>query len=295
MRVLPPAVKRTILQNRRRVLDGFIKGRTLSGRLGPLPSFLIIGFGRCGTTYLYDRLLEHPNVCPALVKEIDFFTTHYEKGEDWYRAHFASALNWRGDEPVIVGEASVGYVIGPRAPHRIASLIPDVKIIVMVRNPVDRAHSHFHHNRRLGIEPLESFDEAIDAESERLAAFSSTPSGRSKINGYGRAHFSYLSQGFYADYLERWIDIFPSEQLLVIQSEEFYRNPSKTLGNVSEYIGLPDWQPHENVGHKQFSYPKMSSETRQRLTEISRPHNERLFALVGETYGWDVELHANGR
>lgn len=288
VKVLPPLVKRTILQNRRRVLDGFIKCRTLSGRLGPLPTFLIIGFGRCGTTYLYDRLLEHPNVRPALVKEIDFFTSNYAKGVDWYRAHFASALDWRGDGPIAVGEASVGYVVGPRAPYRVESLLPDVKIIVMVRNPVDRAYSHFYHNRRLGIEPLSSFEEAIDAETERLAFLTTQPPGSSRINGYGHVHFSYLTQGFYANYLERWLDVFPRERLMVVQSEEFYRDPSGTLHGVTDYLGLPDWRPQDYAGHKQFSYPKMSPETRSRLTEISHPHNERLFAMLGEDYVWNT-------
>jgi hypothetical protein len=287
VKVLPPVVKRTILQNRRRVVDGFIKGRTLSGRLGPLPNFLIIGFGRCGTTYLHDRLLEHPNVRPALVKEIDFFTSNYDKGVDWYRAHFASALNWRGDGPVAVGDASVGYVVGPRVPQRVASLLPDVKIVVMVRNPVDRAHSHFHHNRRLGIEPLASFQDAIDAEAERLAFLRAQPSDGARINGYGHVHFSYLTQGFYADYLGRWLDVFPREQVMVVQSEEFYRDPSDTLQGITGCLGLPNWCPRDYAGHKQFSYPKMIPETRSRLTGLSRPHNERLFAMLGEDYGWN--------
>lgn len=283
VKVLPPPVKRGILRNRRRVVDGLVGYRRLAGRLGPLPSFLIIGYGRCGTTYLYDRLLEHPNICPALMKEINYFTNHYERGMDWYRAHFASALDWRGAGPVAVGEASVGYVVGPKAPYRVAEQLPDVKLIVLVRNPVDRAHSHFHHNRRLGVEPLASFEDAIEAEPTRM---------RASINGFGDANFTYLTQGFYADTLERWLEVFPRERLLVVQSEKFYRQPSTTLRGVTDYLGLPNWSPQEYAGHKQFSYSKMSPETRAMLEERSRPHNERLFALLGEDFGWNTPLQA---
>lgn len=295
IKILPPPVKRSILRNRRRAMDGVIGYRRLSGRLGPLPTFLIIGFGRCGTTYLYDRLLEHPNIRPSLVKEINFFTNNYSRGIDWYRAHFTSALDWQGDGPVAVGDASVGYVVGSRVPYRVTEHLPEAKIIVLVRNPVDRAQSHFYHNRRLGLEPLPTFEAAIDAEAERMCALPSRSAGGSGINGFGRAHFSYMTQGFYANYLDRWLDVFPPERLMIIQSEEFYRDPSGTLRGVTDYLGLPDWRPQEYAGHKQFSYPKMNPETRKRLSELSHPHNERLFAMVGENYGWNDEFLAGNR
>lgn len=287
VKVLPTSVKQSVLHHRWHVLDAAIKYRSFRGQLGPLPHFLIIGGQRCGSTYIYDRMREHPGVCGALVKEVHFFNTNtrFRKGPDWYRGNFPSpdVLNpENGHGPSkITGEAS-GYLFHPLAPGRIAALMPDVKIIGLLRNPVDRAYSHYQHMRRLGYEHVLTFEEAIDLESDRLAK-----EVEEGVFGHHHHHHSYLARGIYADQLPAWFDVFSRDQLLFIQSEALYRDPSAVLKEAARFLELPDWEPEEYSGHKQFPYSDISDETRTWLEDYFRPHNERLFNMLGVDYGWN--------
>lgn len=286
VRVLPSPVKRRILHHRRQALNVLIRRRIRSGRLGPPPTFLILGYGKCGTTELYDRLLEHPNVPPSLTKEVNYFIHQYRQGLDWYLAHFASALDRSEEGPIAVGEASPGYVCHPHAPDRIAELVPDVKLIVLLRDPVARAYSHYHHQRRLGYEPLPTFEEAVEAEPDRIRGETERMRDDPTYRGFDWYMYSYLEQGIYANHLPWWLDRFPRENLLILQSESFYRDTAATLRDITAFLGLPDWAPRESKDHKSFHYPRMKPETRARLQEYFAPHNERLYAMLGVDYGW---------
>ena len=288
VKVLPPRVKRRILHHRRDVLDAIINYRIRTGQLGPLPSFLIIGFGKCGTTYLYERLQQHPNIYPSLRKEVNYFIFRYDESVDWYRAHFASACGHSGNGLVVTGEASPGYVLNPGAPRRIAELLPEVKLVVLVRDPVERAYSQYQHQRRLGVEDLPTFEAALDAEADRLRGkkerLLSDPDYREEYSWYTR---SYRTQGIYADYLEPWLELYRRDQLLIIPSGTLYRDASSTLQAITSFLGLPGWKPEIPERHRSFSYPAMNPDTRARLKEFYAPHNERLFAMLGVNYGWN--------
>lgn len=287
VKVLPPTVKRRMLHHRRQALDALIAYRIRSGRLGPLPSFLILGYGKCGTTELYDRLVEHPQIASSLTKEVNYFSHQYGRGLPWYRAHFTTARGQGVGGPLVSGEASPGYVCNPHAPGRIAEVVPEAKLIVLVRNPVDRAYSQYHHQRRLGFEPLPTFEAAIAAEPDRVRGEAERMEHDPSYHGFNKFMYSYLGHGIYADHLPRWLEAFPPDQLLVLQSEGFYRNTSATLRQVTSFVGLSDWTPRESTGHKAFRYPKMNPVTRAQLEEFFAPHNERLFDLLGVNYGWN--------
>ena len=288
VRVLPAPAKRQILRQRRRILDVVIANRIRSGRLGPLPSFLILGFGKCGTTELFDRLTEHPGVANSLTKEVNYFSHQYGRGIEWYRAHFSNALVGNGHGlPLAAGEASPGYACHPHAPGRVAQTIPNVKLIVLVRNPVARAYSQYQHQRRLGFEPLTSFEAAIAKEPDRVRGEAQRMEADPTYPGFPRYMYSYLSHGIYADHLPRWLNTFPRDQLKVVASEAFYRKPDETLRMITRYLDLPDWTPPTHHRHKSFAYPPMNPETRERLQDFFEPHNERLFALLGEDFGWN--------
>ncbi|HEX3721936.1 MAG TPA: sulfotransferase domain-containing protein [Nitrolancea sp.] len=287
IRTLPTTAVRHIFRHRRQAVDAMVRLRIRTGRLGPLPSFLVIGFGKCGTTELYDRLVEHPNVLPSLRKEINYFMYRYAEGVDWYRAHFAMPLMNGEKEPYVVGEASPGYAIDPFAPQRVADLIPNVKLIVLLRDPVARAYSHYHHERRLRMEPLDSFEAALAAEPERLRGERERVYSDPTYRRFAWYLDSYVTQGIYADYLPQWLDVFPREQLLAIQSEAFFRDPATTLQTIVRFLELPDWTPPPHQGHKAFVYPPMRPEVKEKLREFYAPHNERLFALLDVDYGWN--------
>jgi hypothetical protein len=293
VQTLPPAVKRGLLRRRENVIDAAIGARRALGRAGTLPHFIIIGGQKCGTTYLYDRLIEHPRIRACLFEplndgEIHYFHRRYRKGLDWYRANFpevSSVANGEGPVTTVSGEAS-GYLFYPHAPERITREAPDAKLIALLRNPIDRAVSHYHHEVRLGFETL-SLRDALQREPERLRGETARVLRDPEYFSFARNHYSYLARGFYADQLPWWWEHFPREQLLVIQSEAFYRDPVTTLRRVTEFLELEDWQPEPYRGHKSYGYGRLAPETRQKLADHFREANQRLFQLLGTDYDWD--------
>jgi len=160
-----------------------------------MPDFLIIGAQKCGTTSLYRYLIQHPQIEPAIKKEIHYFDLNYNKPIQWYLNQFP-ALKTQSDR--ITGEATPYYIFHPHAPYRIKEHMPDAKIIVLLRNPVDRAYSHYHYAVERYGETL-SFEEALDIENERLAGemekFQKNPYYKSR----NYRCFSYQKRGIYIE------------------------------------------------------------------------------------------------
>ena len=249
-----------------------------------LPSFLIIGAQRSGTTSLYRYLAEHPNVKPAIKKEIQFFDFKYGKGINWYRAHFPMAGS---DNLFITGEARPNYLFHADAPARAASILPEVMLLAILRNPVERAYSNFWHEVRLGHE-RRSFEEAVRREKDKLVAHSGSHDDDNGDYNFDLHHHSYLGRGLYAQQIERWLKFFRKEQLLVIQSESFYADPPLILAKINKFLNLPEheWESHPRKLYNRASYPEMGDKTQQTLLEFFRPHNERLFEILGREFNW---------
>ncbi len=268
------------------------RNRTASWRT--VPDLLIVGGQRCGTSSLYKWLGRHPNVAPSLRKEIEYFSIDYAKGEAWYRAHFPLEVRRRlagaTGRPFLTFEATPDYLFDPRVPERVASLLPDVKLIAMLREPADRAVSHYHHNVRLGHEPLD-LEAALLAEEQRLA------DGWSRVteDPYDRAvefrRFAYVARGRYADQIERWRRHLPAEQMLVVRSEELFSDPAETFARITRFLGLPDWQPAEFRNYSYLNaldgdYPPPSAAARRYLEEQFAEPNARLVELLGDDFRW---------
>ncbi len=176
-----------------------------TAKLYVLPDMIIIGAMKCGTTSLFRYLAEHPDFFPPMTKEIHFFDSKYDQGLDWYRRRFPTKIKrltcrLRGRR-IITGEASPYYMFHPHAMRRIASILPTVKLIVLLRNPVDRAYSHYHYEVKHGREQL-TFEEAIDAEPGRLAG---ELDKMLQDEGYFSVHYgrhAYLRRGIYVEQLK---------------------------------------------------------------------------------------------
>ena len=256
------------------------------------PSFIIIGAQRCGTTSLYNYLVAHPLILPARTKEIHFFDQNYEEGVAWYRCHFPITLRRdlvelaRKHKP-ITGEASPYYLFHPLVPQRVSVLFPDVKLIVLLRNPVDRAYSHYHHGVRWGVESL-PFERAIESEKRRLETKGDNGAKHESSFDFNHRRYSYLARGIYVDQLTTWVDLFSREQILVIQSEQFRQEPWRVLRQVLDFLGLPEWEPKKYNMYHQASYASMDPALRRHLAEFFRPHNERLYRFLGRDFGWDA-------
>jgi hypothetical protein len=247
----------------------------------PLPDFLIIGAQKAGTTALYEYLREHPEITGPSWKEVSFFDRHYARGAAWYRGNFPNALRARG----LVGEASPSYIFHPLAPERVAALVPHAKLIALVRNPVDRAFSHYQHEVALGREPL-SFEDALAAEDERLRGEIERMLSDATYFSHAWWNYTYVTRGRYAEQLERWYAAFPRDRLLVLFTEELAQEPGATYRRALEFLGLAAHELRLYPRIFEREYEQMRAETRVELERSFAEPNRRLRALLGREPPW---------
>jgi Sulfotransferase domain len=260
---------------------------------GALPDFAVIGVGKGGTTFLYHLLTQHPLIERAAAKELHFFDNYFDLGIEWYRGCFPTPRS-DDERTTITGEATPGYLFHPRAPERMAEVVPWARLITLLRNPVDRAYSAYHKDVRHGSKNNRTFEEAIGlvvaagARETRPLGEGSETAGREDRPGPDEDS-EYLSKGVYVDHLLRWSKFFSEEQMLVLKSEDFFGDPVETLKIVLDFLGLPEWEPEPAQLQKKRNtrdYEKMNPKTRRRLEKFFEPHNKRLYAYLGVDFGW---------
>ena len=259
-----------------------------------LPDFLIIGEKKCGTSYLYYLLGQHPLVQPAASKELHFFDVHFDEGIEWYRRCFPQPRRKDGRR-TITGEATP-YMSHPFAPKRVAEVVPEARLIALLRNPVDRAYSDYQQMVRKGRE-TRMFEEIIGVAAKVRSPSAGGKTPKRKDRGdLGDARRRYLSRSVYVDQLLRWSEFFPREQMLVLKSEDFFENPQQTLEVVFNFLDLPEWEleaseirmerkkrDKRNTGVYEA---EMDPSTRRRLEEYFEAHNKRLYGYLGADLGW---------
>lgn len=210
-----------------------------------LPNFLIIGAAKSGTSSLQMYLRQHPEIYMSPVKEPHYFSfndeTKYTKGpkDPIYKAitnfeDYQSLFDNATDEKII-GEASTSYLYRPEAPERIHALIPDVKMIAILRNPVERAFSAYMHVVRDGRETAKDFAEALTFEESRKAA-----------NWDPIWHFT--SVGHYYEQLQRYLKLFNREQLKIYLYEDLDKNKNILIKDIFTFLDVnPDFTPESSV------------------------------------------------
>ena len=275
------AVKaRVPLDVRHRIAQLRVEARTPTGGWRPLPDLLVIGAQRGGTSTLYRHLGRHPDVAPSLRKEVEYFSRRYGRGERWYRAHFALGLGRQR----LRFEATPDYLFHPVAAARAAVVVPHARIVVLLRDPVARAWSHYHHMVGLGHEPLD-FAAAVGAEAERTAPDLARLRTDSLHDPVALLRYSYVARGRYAEQLARWRDRFPTDQLLVVRSEDFFADPARQFGRILEFLGLRPWAPPDFVNvsrQRRPVLPPMPDAVRVELVERFASLNDELAALLGD-------------
>jgi hypothetical protein len=264
------------LKNELRAAKGQVEGDELG--TGALPDFAVIGAAKCGTTYFYHLLTKHPLVQPAAFKEPHYFDLLVDdEGVEWYRRCFPRP-KWKNGRRTITGEASPGYLFHALAPERMAEVVPEARLIALLRNPVDRTYSAYHHRVRNGQE-TRTFEAAVDANLDGP--------DQAPWAGQPREH---LSRSVYVDHLLRWSQFFPREQMLVLKSEDFFERPKETLKLAFAFLELPEWEPEASqLGNKRNEgryEQQMDPATRRRLEEYFEPHNQRLYDFLGVHFGW---------
>jgi hypothetical protein len=245
----------------------------------PLPNFLILGAQKAGTTALFAYLRAHPEITGPAWKEVSYFDRHFARGERWYRGQFPLVRKPH------VGEASPSYVFHPLAPERVASLLPDARLIVLVRNPADRAFSHYQHEVALGREPL-SFEDALERESERVDGEVERMLAEPRYFSEAWWNYTYLARGRYAEQLERWLAVFSRERLLIVPTDDLAASPGETYGRVLEFLGAPAHELESYPRVFERSYEPMRSETRAKLVDYYAEPNARVYELLGRGLDW---------
>ena len=269
---------------RRLLLDLEMRQRFSSANQRCLPDFLVIGAMKCGSTSIYDSVKLHPQIIPGYKKAAHYFDLNYPKGEAWYRAHFPLQSE-KDASSKLSGESSPYYIFHPLAAERAAALVPDARLIALLRNPTSRAYSHYQHMLRTGRESL-SFEEALDKEPERLSGIEEKIIADPNYPMAAHRNFSYVGRGMYADQLERWFKVFPRQQFLILRSEDFFKNPAQACQQIYRFLDLPEWDPGFYDNSNPGKYDPMNPETRKRLDAFFRPHNQRLYEMVGVDFGW---------
>ncbi len=251
-----------------------------------LPDFIIIGAQRAGTTSLYAYVTRHPQVLNSSKKEVHYFDINYQKSDLWYRTHFP-LVNSLKNGAYITGEASPSYLFHPQCPERIRDRIPKVKFIVLLRNPVDRAISHYFHEVRNKRESL-SIKEALKKEEERMSRECQKMLKDPNYDGFAYRHFSYKNRGIYVDQLRRYLQIFPSNQMLILRAEDLFSDPQKVMRDVYAYLNINTaFSPSDLKPRHAGSYTReVPNDVYDCLRDYFRPHNERLCTFLGRNFGW---------
>ena len=278
-------MKDTIRSSYHRIVKRGMAGITASSRV--LPDFIIIGTARSGTTSLYYNICEHPCVIPAAYDEIGFFDSNYHLGINWYRSMFPTQRKMEEVKKntgfAITGEDTPFYIWNQLVANRILTTLPNARLIVLIRNPVDRAYSNYHLGLRSGTENL-SFEDAIKSELDRLDTVETHSENYVAKFTIPR---SYIAKGLYAEQLKIWFELFSSEQLFIVNTDDFESYPQKTLNQIYSFLRIPEINVGNLEKHKVESYGKMKSETREFLLDLYKPYNEILFNLIGQKFDWD--------
>ncbi|MDZ4786270.1 MAG: tetratricopeptide repeat protein [bacterium] len=243
------------------------------------PNFLIIGGMRCGTTSLYEYLTKHPQVVPALKKEVQFWSWEYAKGIDWYLAHFPPIPDGAS---FVTGEATP-CMGSPYSWERLFEYFPKIKLIVILRNPIDRALSHYYHLQRCLGWDRRTFEAAIQSEMQIIKSIED-PSLVDQT--FFDIEYGYLLSGLYVCFLEKWMNLFPREQFLILRSEDFYIDASVQMEKVFNFLDLPDYQLAHYEKYNLGAYTSMSESLRLNLSEFFQPYNQKLEEYLGMKFDW---------
>lgn len=255
------------------------------------PDFLLIGAKRAGSTTLFRGLVDSGDIAPMFPareqrKGVYYFDVHHARGDRWYLGHMPTRRSIGTRQ---VGEASPYYLSHPHAATRAAQLVPGAKIIVVLRDPVERAHSHYRERWKQGVEYLPTFDDAIEAESDRLAGEVDAMLTDPSYVSWNHLNFGYLEQSRYATSLERWFEAYPADQILVLRAEDLYGDPGTVIDEVRSFIGLRSAGPHEVAHHNKLEPGRIGPDTASYLRQALIPEVGRLEALVGKPMGWPLK------
>ncbi len=264
-------------------------GRVTAG-VRMLPDLIVAGAQRCGTTTLYRLLVEHPAIVrPLFHKGIGYFDVGYDHPWSWYHGHFpvaavAAARTARVGRPMTF-DSSGYYMFHPLAADRIAKHLPDVKVVTLVRDPVERAFSAYKHELARGFE-TEDFETALALEPERLAGEVERMQADPSYQSFHHRHHAYVGRGRYAEQIVRLRQALPPEQVMVIDANRFFAEPVEQFARLQEWLGLPVHNPEKVEQANARPSKPMPDSIRSMLLDTFESPDVELAGLLGTTPSW---------
>lgn len=240
------------------------RGITIPFRMKP--NFIIVGAAKSGTTSLYNYLTQHPQVVPALKKEINYWNGYKPFGLKWYRGNFPIISNKK-----ITGEASINYLKFPHIAEKIFKDFPKVKIIILLRNPVDRIFSDYNYQKNFNKRESLTFEEALTFEEFRF-----------------KAPFHYRINSIYIEQIKPYFEVFPKDQIKILDFDELVISPQFVMDEVCKFLKIPkknDWK--FKIYNKLEYDQKINPSTKSWLSDFFKPYNEQLFKFLGKRFNWD--------
>ncbi|CAN5643343.1 hypothetical protein BH11ACT8_BH11ACT8_16270 [soil metagenome] len=252
------------------------------------PSIIVVGAQRAGTTTLFRLLEAHPQlVRPTLSKGTGYFDDGYDRSWHWYQGHFP--LRRPGPVPSagqpVTFECSGYYLFHPLAAARIASDLPDVRVVVLVRDPVERAFSAHRHELARGYETLPLAD-ALAAEGIRTAGESVKLERTPGYRSFAHRHHAYVQRGEYAHQVRRFRTALGADRVHVLDADLFFADPRRQFAGLQQALGLSTWLPAEVAVSNARPGPPADPDLRGRLMRHFEPHDSELGELLGEVPSW---------
>jgi hypothetical protein len=256
--------------------------RRSTQKLRELPSVVIVGAQKAGTTQLHAYLVKHPRLFAAWKKEVDYFSKHAGRSIKWYRSHFPL----HGQIAAVGGlavDASPSYLPIPAALFRMRDVLPEARVIAVLRDPVSRAFSHYQHYKTRGLESR-GFEQAIDEELRQnvapVTAGAALHAGSTPLLGY-------VGRGYYALQLELLLRLYAPKRVLIMDSAELFSDTNAACQRVFDFLGIEHFeiQPTK-IYNRGYYKERIDPLVAERLREHFRPYDERLSELVGRHFGW---------
>ena len=260
----------------------------ITGFIRVIPDFLVIGAKRCGTTSLYQHLPEHPCISKSPHDNMGFFNDNFHLGVNWYKSFFPTTFTRNKIKSKFGGflafDVTTKYMEEESTANNVYQTKPNMKIVVILRNPVDRAYSQYHLSVRQTAE-RRSFEDVVEENMNRL-------------NKESHEHYeikpkfsvkedNYLKKGLYALQLRYWLKIFPRKSILIMSTEEFESNQQAIYNKIFGFLNISQFEIKNTEKMEKGSYPQMKSETRSLLLDYFRSHNNELFKLINKKFDWE--------
>ena len=274
----------------------------ITGFIRVLPDFLVIGAKRCGTTSLYQHLSEHPCISRSPHDNIGFFNENYHLGINWYKSLFPTKFTRdkiiKKHGKFLTYDVTPQYLREPYVAKRMFQTFPKMKLVVLLRNPIDKSYSHHIMGKNSntlnnnpeweGIDNKQvSFEDIVNRDIELISKYE-------KKNGELNDNYfrnvitkTNLARGFYAQFLRKWFDVYDRKQFLILSSSELANSTQKTLNKIFNFLEIPEYDIPDTTKINTQKYEPMKKQTREILIQFFKKYNNELYELIDRKFDWD--------